>query len=90
MAVGKTSQTMDDSQSRNNHEWDHYTIFYWADKIIKLNSPIWILHRWRASRFLVINQTFQASIFTGIFGSRFGYDLGQILGTSRFHITNLE
>ena len=56
MAVGKTSQTMDDSQSRNNHEWDHYTIFYWADKIIKLNRPIWILHRWRASRFLVINR----------------------------------
>ena len=25
-------------------------------KIIKLNSPIWILHRWRASRFLVINR----------------------------------
>ena len=56
MAVGTTSQTMDDSQSRNNHEWDHYTIFYWADKIIKLNSPIWILHRWRAGRFLVINR----------------------------------
>ena len=56
MAVRKISQAMDDSQSRNNHEWDHYTIFYWADKIIKLNSPIWIPHRWRASRFLVINR----------------------------------
>ena len=31
-----TFQTMDESQSKNNHEWDHYTIFYWADKIIKI------------------------------------------------------
>ena len=31
-----TFQTMDESQSKNNHEWDHYTIFYWADKIINI------------------------------------------------------
>ena len=35
MAVENDFSTMDESQSGNNHEWDHYTIFYWADKIIK-------------------------------------------------------